>query len=124
MIGDRHPPADWPIDRNLTPTPSHPLSGDDARLLWRLGDLQTFLRTYDMTLEEAITCLQHELDHYETTPTLHPDWSYCPRCGSELDDSVSPDRTECPQCDDIYLTFTESGDTNKDTEPATMPSQP
>lgn len=80
----RRPPEEWPIDRTprLLEEKLAPISdfgdwnrrrgeemedrlGEDGfRLLSTVSDVKLFMRKYDMTPEEAIKCLEHEIAKY------------------------------------------------------------
>lgn len=78
------PPDEWPLDREpedveekLAPFDDHAdwqekmgteqqerLGMDGRKLMMRLGTIQSFLKDSDMTPEEAIECLEHEIEDY------------------------------------------------------------
>lgn len=84
MNGPQLFPDDWPVDREveylerkLGPFEDHGdwqqkrgderterLGDEGRRLASSLGLIQTFMEDYDMTPEEAIACLQYEINHY------------------------------------------------------------
>ena len=79
-----HEPDEWPLDRELRDLDSklgpfedygdwqqkhgenvkQRLGEDGMRLRSSLGLIKTFLTDYDMTPEEAIACLEYEIEQY------------------------------------------------------------
>ena len=85
MMKRHNEPDEWPLDRNLRDLDSklgpfedygdwqhkhgenveQRLGKDGIRLRSRISLISTFLSDYDMTPEEAVACLEYEIDQYQ-----------------------------------------------------------